>query len=135
MRSPAWRGSTPHLQVLEAVKELITEANFEVSGGGITLQAMDSSHVSLVALSLRSDGFEHFRADRSFSMGMNLNNMVRAAAWRGRRTGSVACAWRGAAVEAIWAAAASIPPRLGALTGLFRSWRRPRCSSAPQTTM
>ncbi|EFN51982.1 hypothetical protein CHLNCDRAFT_139488 [Chlorella variabilis] len=63
--------------VLEAVKELITEANFEVSGGGITLQAMDSSHVSLVALSLRSDGFEHFRADRSFSMGMNLNNMAK----------------------------------------------------------
>jgi hypothetical protein len=64
------------VQVLEATKELITEGNFEVSSSGLTLQAMDSSHVSLVALSLRSDGFEHFRADRSFSMGMNLNNMV-----------------------------------------------------------
>lgn len=36
---------------------------------------MDSSHVSLVALNLRSDGFEHFRCDRNFSMGLNLNNM------------------------------------------------------------
>lgn len=36
---------------------------------------MDSSHVSLVALTLRSDGFEHFRCDRNFSMGLNLNNM------------------------------------------------------------
>lgn len=62
-------------KVLEATKELITEANFEVSNTGITLQAMDSSHVSLVALTLRSDGFEHFRCDRNFSMGMNLNNM------------------------------------------------------------
>jgi len=36
---------------------------------------MDSSHVSLVSLKLDSDGFEHFRCDRSFSMGMNLANM------------------------------------------------------------
>ncbi|KAL4448812.1 hypothetical protein ABPG77_007529, partial [Micractinium sp. CCAP 211/92] len=68
-------------KVLEATKELIQEANFEVSTGGINLQvivagrAMDSSHVSLVALTLRSDGFEHFRCDRNFSMGLNLNNM------------------------------------------------------------
>lgn len=56
-------------QVLEATRELITEANFEVSNAGLTLQAMDSSHVSLVALTLRSDGFEMFRCDRTFSMG------------------------------------------------------------------
>lgn len=36
---------------------------------------MDSSHVSLVSLLLRADGFDHYRCDRSFSMGMNLNNM------------------------------------------------------------
>merc|ERR1712137_122497 len=36
---------------------------------------MDSSHVSLVALLLRSDGFEHYRCDRNLSMGMNLTNM------------------------------------------------------------
>ena len=51
------------------MRELIQEANFEVSGTGISLQAMDSSHVSLVAMNLRSDGFEHYRCDRSFSMG------------------------------------------------------------------
>ena len=64
-------------QVLEAIKELIQEANFEVSTSGLSMQAMDSSHVSLVALTLRSDGFEHYRCDRSFSMGMNLNNMAK----------------------------------------------------------
>ena len=63
------------VQLLEATRELITEANFEVAPTGIQLQAMDSSHVSLVALNLRADGFDHFRSDRSFSMGMNLNNM------------------------------------------------------------
>ena len=63
------------MQLLEATRELITEANFEVSATGIQLQAMDSSHVSLVSLNLRADGFDHFRCDRGFSMGMNLNNM------------------------------------------------------------
>lgn len=53
----------------------MTEANLEIGATGVSLQAMDSSHVSLVALSLRSDGFEHYRADRAFSMGMNLNNV------------------------------------------------------------
>ena len=64
-------------KLLESVKDLVTDANFDCSSTGIGLQAMDSSHVSLVALKLDSDGFEHFRCDRSFSMGMNLNNMVR----------------------------------------------------------
>lgn len=41
------------------------------------LQAMDSSHVSLVSLNLRSDGFEHYRCDRNLSMGMNLGNMAK----------------------------------------------------------
>lgn len=72
------------LQVMEATRELVTEANLEVSPEGISLQAMDSSHVSLVAFTLRSDGFEHFRADRTFSMGLNLNNMSKMLRCLGR---------------------------------------------------
>jgi proliferating cell nuclear antigen len=36
------------------------------------LQAMDSSHVALVALMLKSDGFENYRCDRNLSLGINL---------------------------------------------------------------
>lgn len=36
---------------------------------------MDSSHVSLVALLLRADGFDHYRCDRSVSLGLNLTTM------------------------------------------------------------
>ncbi|KDD73708.1 proliferating cell nuclear antigen protein, partial [Helicosporidium sp. ATCC 50920] len=71
-------------KVMEATRELVTEANLEVSPEGISLQAMDSSHVSLVAFTLRSDGFEHFRADRTFSMGLNLNNMSKMLRCLGR---------------------------------------------------
>ena len=68
--------------MLDSIKDLVTDANFDCSPTGFSLQAMDSSHVSLVALLLRSDGFDHYRCDRTLSMGMNLANMVRPPAVR-----------------------------------------------------
>lgn len=38
---------------------------------------MDSSHVSLVALFLRAEGFELYRADRNISLGINLGSMAK----------------------------------------------------------
>lgn len=64
-------------KVLEAIKDLVTDANFDCSAQGFALQAMDSSHVSLVSLLLRADGFEHYRCDRGLSMGMNLANFAK----------------------------------------------------------
>lgn len=64
-------------KVLDAIKDLVNDANFDCSASGFSLQAMDSSHVALVALLLRSEGFEHYRCDRNISMGMNLNNMAK----------------------------------------------------------
>ncbi|XP_061672836.1 proliferating cell nuclear antigen [Syngnathoides biaculeatus] len=62
-------------KVLEALKDLITEACWDVSSSGISLQSMDSSHVSLVQLTLRSDGFDSYRCDRNLAMGVNLSSM------------------------------------------------------------
>jgi len=64
-------------KTLEAIKDLITEGTWDCSAAGISLQAMDNSHVSLVALNLRADGFEKFRCDRNLSMGMNLGSMAK----------------------------------------------------------
>jgi len=64
-------------KVLDAIKDLVTEANFDVSSSEFGLQAMDSSHVSLVALTLQSDGFEHYRCDRTMSMGIGMNNLAK----------------------------------------------------------
>jgi len=64
-------------KILDAVKDLVTDANFDCSSTGITLQAMDSSHVSLVSLLLRADGFEHYRCDRSLSLGISLGAMAK----------------------------------------------------------
>ncbi|KND04908.1 proliferating cell nuclear antigen (pcna) [Spizellomyces punctatus DAOM BR117] len=62
-------------KLLDAIKDLVTEANFDCNDSGIALQAMDNSHVALVALLLRSQGFEHFRCDRNHSLGISLASL------------------------------------------------------------
>jgi len=62
-------------KVLEAIKDLLNEASWDCADTGIQLQAMDNSHVSLVSLNLRAEGFDKYRCDRNLIMGMNLTSM------------------------------------------------------------
>lgn len=62
-------------KVLESIKDLLNEGTWDCNSSGMSLQAMDSSHVSLVSLMLRSDGFDTYRCDRNLSMGINLGSM------------------------------------------------------------
>jgi len=64
-------------KILESIKDLLNDAIFDCSSTGISLQAMDSSHVSLVSLQMKSDGFDTYRCDRNLSMGINLPNMTK----------------------------------------------------------
>lgn len=64
-------------KLVDSMKDLVTDANFDCSSEGISLQAMDTSHVSLVALQLRGDGFEHFRCDRSKTLGINTAQLTK----------------------------------------------------------
>mmetsp|Transcript_38786 Transcript_38786/g.51108 ORF Transcript_38786/g.51108 Transcript_38786/m.51108 type:complete len:261 (+) Transcript_38786:123-905(+) len=64
-------------KIIEALKDLVTEANIDCQDTGISLQAMDSSHVSLCALMLRMDMFDHYRADRNISLGVNITNFAK----------------------------------------------------------
>jgi proliferating cell nuclear antigen len=61
-------------KLVDVVCLLVGEANFDVSSDGITLQAMDSSHVALVSIALHAKGFEHFKCDRNMSLGINLQS-------------------------------------------------------------
>jgi len=62
-------------KIVEAVKELVTEANFQITPAGLGIQAMDSAHVALVALSLMKSGFAIFNAERNAMIGVNLTNL------------------------------------------------------------
>ncbi len=59
-------------KILDAVKELVDNANFDCNESGISLQSMDSSHVALVGLLLRANGFENYRCDHGLNLGVSL---------------------------------------------------------------
>lgn len=59
-------------KVFDAIKEMVPEVNLECTPSGIQLQAMDSSHVSLVSLDLTQQAFERYECDRSRSLGLNM---------------------------------------------------------------
>ncbi|CAM9480944.1 unnamed protein product [Discosporangium mesarthrocarpum] len=62
-------------KIVEAIRELVSDANLDCSESGISMQAMDSSHVSLCSLKLRSDGFDHFRCDVKLTLGLSMANI------------------------------------------------------------
>eukprot|EP00730_Choanoeca_flexa_P009745 TRINITY_DN1308_c0_g1_i1.p1 TRINITY_DN1308_c0_g1~~TRINITY_DN1308_c0_g1_i1.p1 ORF type:complete len:282 (+),score=85.07 TRINITY_DN1308_c0_g1_i1:67-846(+) len=64
-------------KVLDAIKDLVTDANWDCSENGISLQAMDSSHVSLVSLLLSGEGLEQYRCDNNMSLGINIASMTK----------------------------------------------------------
>merc|ERR1712232_596321 len=64
-------------RLLDSLKDLVLQANLDCSPTGIALQALDQSHVSLVALLLRQEGFESYRCDRSIPLGINIQSMTK----------------------------------------------------------
>ena len=62
-------------KLFDALKDLVNDGNIDCDTSGLNLQAMDSSHVSLVSMNIRNDGFDHYRCDRSISLGVNINNV------------------------------------------------------------
>lgn len=63
--------------IIGAIKELITEANFDCSSHGIKVQCMDSSHVSLVSLVLLPSAFEVFRVENNISLGITIASLAK----------------------------------------------------------
>ena len=61
-------------KIVEAIKDLVTDVNIDATPSGISLQAMDSSHV---ALTLGSVGFEEYRADRAMTLGVSVTNLAK----------------------------------------------------------
>ncbi|KAK1218438.1 proliferating cell nuclear antigen [Marasmius sp. AFHP31] len=64
-------------KLLDAIKELVNDANFECNEEGINLQAMDNSHVALVAVKLQHQGFKKYRCDRPMPLGVNIASLTK----------------------------------------------------------
>lgn len=64
-------------KVVDAIKDLVQDCNFDCNDSGIALQAMDNSHVALVSMSLKAEGFSPFRCDRNIALGVNLTSLTK----------------------------------------------------------
>lgn len=62
-------------RVVESVKELCQQCNFECTAEGIECQSMDSSHVSLVSLCLHANGFTEYECGEELTLGLDLTNL------------------------------------------------------------
>ena len=65
------------VQVVEAIKDLVQDCNFDCNDSGIALQAMDNSHVALVSMMLKAESFSPFRCDRNIALGINLTSLTK----------------------------------------------------------
>ena len=70
--------------IVDAIKDLVTDANLECTDEEISMQCMDSAHVSLVAIQLQANAFEQFRCDRNLSLGFNSENMAKVLKMMGK---------------------------------------------------
>ena len=64
-------------QIVEAIRDLVTDANMDVSEEDLVIQCMDSSHVSLVDVQLQVGAFDHYRCDKPLSLGINPPNLAK----------------------------------------------------------
>ncbi|OAG41294.1 hypothetical protein AYO21_04457 [Fonsecaea monophora] len=64
-------------KVVDAIKDLVQDCNFDCNDSGIALQAMDNSHVALVSMMLKAEMFSPYRCDRNIALGINLNSLTK----------------------------------------------------------
>ena len=63
--------------LVEALKEILTEANFIFDGTGIKLMAMDSTRTILIHMKLDNPSFEYFYCPDKIVVGVNMSNFFK----------------------------------------------------------
>jgi proliferating cell nuclear antigen len=66
---------TTFRKVLDALHELVEEGNIDCNQSGLSMQAMDASHVALVSMHLNAKGFDLFRCNQNITLGVNLGSI------------------------------------------------------------
>lgn len=62
-------------KILDALRELVEEANIDCNETGLSLQAMDASHVALVSMHLNRKYFDSFECKTNLTLGVNLGSI------------------------------------------------------------
>jgi proliferating cell nuclear antigen len=63
--------------LIEALKEIITETNIEISPNGLRVSATDPSVTILVHMFLQAENFESYKCDETIVIGINIINLFK----------------------------------------------------------
>jgi proliferating cell nuclear antigen len=64
--------------IFEAVSAIIDNTRLKVDPDiGLSMTAMDGSHICLVSLNLKKEDLDEFEADQKYELGMNLDDFVK----------------------------------------------------------
>jgi proliferating cell nuclear antigen len=69
--------AAPFRTLVEAIKDILTDANIEIDKTGIKIVAMDGTHTILVCLRLRADRFDEFYCPQKQVLGINMINFFK----------------------------------------------------------
>lgn len=64
-------------RLMDAIKELVSDTNFDCDEYGIRMKGMDNSGVATVFINLHSSSFKSFQCTRSFTLGLIIGSFVR----------------------------------------------------------
>ena len=62
-------------KILDSFRDLVEMANFTCTPEGLFVEAMDSSHVALVSMMLKSGVFQDYRCDNGLQLGIKIETM------------------------------------------------------------
>ena len=60
--------------LVEALKEILTDANMEFDKTGMKIMKMDSTHTVLAHLKLLASDFEYYHCEKPIVLGINMIN-------------------------------------------------------------
>lgn len=64
-------------RLVDCIGGMVEEANLNCNPGGLSIQAMDSSHVALLHLLLRDDCFVKYQCERNSILGLNFSSLTK----------------------------------------------------------
>lgn len=64
-------------QLIDSIKDIVDNANFRFTSSGLSMQTMDSSHVSLVSLFLDASAFAPYHVRQDRALGLSKTSIVK----------------------------------------------------------
>ena len=65
-------------KLIESIKELVQDVDFNISEKGIYLETMNKENIVLVTLNLSAEGFEEYQCANPIKIGISIPNLTKA---------------------------------------------------------